>query len=271
MDFDVLHDPKTKFSISKAICLAKVAHLAYKPNDEVVSTAEEWGFEATPFEKGETQGFIASNDSAIILTFRGTESNKIEDWITDLKASFVEGPVGKVHQGFNEALESVWEEIYSQISELVDDEIPLWITGHSLGGALATLATSRFIHEEIPVQGLYTFGQPRCGNKAFVKTLNRGQKNKYFRFVNQKDIVPRVPGKSLEYESAGICYYLDMQQKLHRKAGFWTEFLDILSGLASKKEINFTEEIKHLALDHKMQNYLAGLEKNKIEKKKKNS
>ena len=40
----------------------------------------------------------------------------------------------------------------------------VWYTGHSLGGALASLATAQMRRQEVPVDGLYTFGQPRTGS-----------------------------------------------------------------------------------------------------------
>ena len=80
---------------------------------------------------------------------------------------------------------------------------PVWITGHSLGGALATVAAWRLLKMGVNVKGLYTFGSPRAGNHAFVHDLrvrafDRGMKipkgeGNLARFVHHMDIVARIP------------------------------------------------------------------------------
>jgi hypothetical protein len=74
-------------------------------------------------------------------------------------------------------------------------------TGHSLGAAAATLATSLW-----PRAALYTFGSPRVGNPAFGDTL-RGSRVE--RFVNCCDLVCRVPPEGLGYVHVGALRYLD--------------------------------------------------------------
>ena len=65
--------------------------------------------------------------------------------------------------------------------------LPLFITGHSLGGALALLATKLVARN---VDGAcYTFGAPRVGNYEYFRFI----KTPVFRIVNSSDIVPRVP------------------------------------------------------------------------------
>eukprot|EP01087_Luapelamoeba_hula_P024596 TRINITY_DN942_c0_g1_i1.p1 TRINITY_DN942_c0_g1~~TRINITY_DN942_c0_g1_i1.p1 ORF type:complete len:718 (+),score=90.75 TRINITY_DN942_c0_g1_i1:170-2323(+) len=74
----------------------------------------------------------------------------------------------------------------------------LWLGGHSLGGAMATIFTSRlvkdfpFITDRI-MGGVYTFGQPRLGDVNFARFIERTVGPVFFRFVNDNDLVPRLP------------------------------------------------------------------------------
>ena len=64
----------------------------------------------------------------------------------------------KVHRGFNAALKSVWTDVVAEIRRLRTNNQTIWVTDHSLGGALATLAAARLqLEDKIPVSGLYTF------------------------------------------------------------------------------------------------------------------
>jgi hypothetical protein len=77
------------------------------------------------------------------------------------------------------------------------------MTGHSLGGALAELCAAQALFvSRIPVQGVYTFGQPRVGTKDFADAVHARLGSGIFRFVNDRDIVPRVPLFSM-----GFCHY----------------------------------------------------------------
>jgi triacylglycerol lipase len=100
-----------------------------------------WGIEQFQFiENKETQAFVMSTDKLVLVAFRGTESNKIKDWVTDLKMKLIAGHFnGKVHHGFNSGLDLVWAQVKETISKLVFPEKSLWFTGHSLGAALAAL------------------------------------------------------------------------------------------------------------------------------------
>ena len=79
----------------------------------------------------------------------------------------------------------------------------IWITGHSLGGALAELCAAQALFvSKIPVQGVYTFGQPRVGSNDFAAAVNAKLGSGIFRFVNDRDIVARVPLFTM-----GFCHY----------------------------------------------------------------
>ena len=152
----------------------------------------------------ETQGFVckrnvANEPSYVIVAFRGTEK-KISDWLTDAHAVPKIQGLTKVHTGFFEALtvkiDKKNKTAKDRIQEILNlpeaqdkngNLLPLFITGHSLGGALALLTTKLIAPD---VNGAcYTFGAPRVGNYSYFEEV----KTPVYRVVNSSDIVPRVP------------------------------------------------------------------------------
>src|SRR5262249_24342235 len=117
-------------------------------------------------------------------------------------ADFFLGPDG-MHRGFRRALDQVWDDLETHLDELRSR--PLWLTGHSLGGALATLAAARLATTR-GGKGLYTFGCPRVGNATFTTTVP----HPWHRFVNSNDVVARLPPPGLfaGYQHGGVLHYI---------------------------------------------------------------
>jgi triacylglycerol lipase len=172
----------TRFSATNAEALAVAATIAYEAdNTKAQRRAEkELGLDQffEPFEHHnfviDTEGFVAASKQHVILAFRGTEPGKIKDWATDALAApsafrwfFELAPdVGNVHSGFANSLRDSWAESIRKLLKKAGagTRRTLWITGHSLGGALAVLAGGACTYDPgtlLPVNGLYTFGQPR--------------------------------------------------------------------------------------------------------------
>ena len=139
-------------------------------------------------------------DDFAVLVFRGTHN--LLDWLTNVKVlpRAWDGP-GKVHAGFRDAFESVWQAVDAFLDTIAG---PVFYTGHSLGGALATLAAAR----RAP-QALYTFGAPRTGDAAFARALHTSGNIRVptFRVVNNRDLVTRVPPVDLGFMHAGAVHY----------------------------------------------------------------
>jgi lipase (class 3) len=181
---------------------------------------------------GVTANIIQSEDGrVVILCFRGTEPQNIIQWLSN--ASTKQEPFlgwGRVHGGFPRSLMVLWPALkmllkgalggYSVCSMRDIDHLmhtcspkmpavtlqrldkrmeALYITGHSLGGALAVLATAIIsvdpgltaIKEQL--RGVYTYGQPMVGGKVFAKKFEQELGDMLFRHVYKADIVPRLP------------------------------------------------------------------------------
>jgi|RhiMethySRZTD1v2_1073278.scaffolds.fasta_scaffold03861_16 triacylglycerol lipase len=202
----------TSFSTANAQILGQAAAVAYRNPATCAKWAKVSGFTGAFdfFDNQDTQGFVAESDEASIVAFRGTQPDRAMDWFVD--AGAVHRPwdhnAGKVHTGFYQALHAVWGVALANGQVLPRRLLnrgnkTVWITGHSLGGALAELCAAQAVFvSNIPVQGVYTFGQPRVGNKAFAEAVGARIGSRVFRFVNHRDIVPRVPLFSADY-----CHY----------------------------------------------------------------
>ena len=254
----------TQFSLNNAYAFALSSKLAYSPEDQIRNTLTEHGFKTEFINEPstDTQLFIAHNDSTVVIAFRGTEDFK--DWLTDAGIEFRVTVHGRVHKGFDQALDSVWSQITETLERVQQNAQSLWVTGHSLGGALAVLASARLsldIDQEIykSINGLYTFGQPRVGDRTFVQTLDNEIKPRYFRFVNDNDIVPRVPDRLNQYKEGGTILFFDANGSLHEDVSFWFAYLERIKGDFQQKMDLIPSCIEH----HLIDKYLANIEKNR--------
>ena len=208
----------SSFSLVNAWWLAEASTLVYADEAYVRPRFREAGLiRVVFFNRSGTQCFIASNSRFAIVAFRGSEiwnqdegfdpGQMIADFMTDIDirlSDWIRG--GKVHTGFKNALDSVWDDILPEIKRLRDQGVPIWLTGHSLGAALATLAADRLQN----VQGLYTFGSPRVGDLDFRK----GFAQKAYRLVNGEDIVADMPPKG-PYRHVGEYIFIDQKGMIH--------------------------------------------------------
>jgi len=145
-----------------AFWLGHFASLAYGSEAELNASEllQRHGLTAKGYDEGGTQAFLFTGPYVAILAFRGTEKVP-EDWITDANIAQVEDPWGvgtkasKVHRGFHDALDRIWPALRA---DLAKSTAPLWVTGHSLGGALALLAAYRLACD--PAKGQPTIGGP---------------------------------------------------------------------------------------------------------------
>jgi triacylglycerol lipase len=136
--------------------------------------------------------YVAEGTDLIAIVFRRTQST--QDWRTDLHFRMVRPEGGDknlwVHVGFMEAFNSLDDGkggIREKVEELKARQVPIYLAGHSLGGALAQIGCAVLGCDQIAA--CYTFGSPRVGNKYFDLWV----KPPSYRVVNFADIVPQVP------------------------------------------------------------------------------
>ncbi|PCJ19605.1 MAG: hypothetical protein COB02_07615 [Candidatus Cloacimonadota bacterium] len=182
----------SRYHLENAAWFSDLSSLAYEDFEYAKKVTLSNGFSdflRIHSKKTGTDCFVVYDDKIMILVFRGTEINSVKDLYIDSKALQTKTPYGgSVHIGFYNALNSVWPQLSSVIQTIRKDKKKrkLFITGHSLGAALATMAANRM---EKKVLACYTFGSPRVGNWAF----KRSYKVPTYRFVNSADIITRVP------------------------------------------------------------------------------
>jgi triacylglycerol lipase len=140
-------------------------------------------------DRSGTECYVAHNDTFAIVTFRGTQP---DDWADLFEISrFVPAKwdVGRVHEGFADALEPVWSTLDAIVRGLPAG-CKAWFTGHSLGAALATLGAIRCGDR---AAGLCTFGSPRIGDGAFAAHVDQMFGERSLRYANDHDVVTHVP------------------------------------------------------------------------------
>jgi predicted lipase len=148
--------------------------------------------------KAETGALAVISDlgDCTVIAFKGTST--IRDWLTDLDVAKKAVSNGvRVHSGFLSDADSILPKIIAALLPPGADKSklkPLLITGHSLGGALATLVAFDLQQACLPVQAVYTFASPRVGNAGFRAAYNGLLGNKTFRVACAGDLVPLIPG-----------------------------------------------------------------------------
>jgi len=242
----------TRFSAGNALRLSTLANAAYLDRPGAQKVANDLGlpqFEWIDLTEQfrDLYGFAAGCDDYAVLAFRGTDD--LKDWMTNLNAAparfswFFEGAreVGEVHSGFTLAVRDSWKAIANAVDKVMprppatpdlkglstSAQPTLWLTGHSLGGALAVLCGAAFSMTTTIrlVSGVYTFGQPRVGLFNFCNNYNQLLRSKTFRFVNKEDLVPRVPFRGWDYADVGNMIHFDSAGTPVLESLQWRNFL----------------------------------------------
>lgn len=160
-------------------------------------------------------GFIIESPQEIIIAFRGTSSTT--NWISDAIASQKRFKYIKedclTHRGFTDIYSSTRHEIISALTRLSPDKA-IYITGHSLGAALATLcAVDIAVNTSYTSPNLFTFGSPRVGDLAFTNACTKYVRNSY-RIANPFDVVTHTPPSIYKLPKREKKYYYSHIQTL---------------------------------------------------------
>lgn len=261
-------DPNTtRYRPQNAYWLAKAAQVAYKrkrgtvapDKGAILKELKTWdrGFnKVDTFDVKSSQAFVARHTNIVIVAFRGTDEWR--DWLDNLNLPSVHHELGRVHRGFRLALDDIWSDVVRSVKKFRDRHQSVWFTGHSLGGALATLAAAAWIAEDRPFQGVYTFGQPRCGDRTFARNFNVEAKSRFFRFQNNNDIVTRIPQRLMGYSHVGTFLYINTNQEIDTDIAWWYRFVDSFAGVLEALGEQGLDSVQ----DHAIGDYVKALQKN---------
>ncbi|MGI9553602.1 MAG: lipase family protein [Thermodesulfobacteriota bacterium] len=173
-----------------------------EPYDLVIQILTPESFTSEGFDEEVPIAFIATKDDNIYVVFRGTKT--ISEWIIDADFPFVpyvDPGGGMTEQGFTDFYEDFNDLIISTVNMLKEQGTfnNLYITGHSLGAALAVVSTPDLLMKtgfENPV--MYNFAGPRVGDSDF-KTFYDAFNLESWRVFNTNDLVPMLPPELLGY------------------------------------------------------------------------
>jgi hypothetical protein len=241
---DAYGDPRN------ATALALASEFAYLSSDQGAPTFREtFGMDSKLISVDNTQVYVAQNDKHILLAFRGSQTptslDGLKDWLLTNAVNLLIVPEGEIgtdfaaagvgarfHKGFMGALAEIWNPLLAEVqAELAKKERPVWVTGHSLGGALALMAAWRLHRKFVPVHQVYTYGAPMIGNKEASEAFNKAFPKKVFRYINTTDLVPRLPTISLVANNYVHC---DKEMGLSAAQGPVAAAASFLQGLVGR-------------------------------------
>lgn len=209
-------DPSvTGYSAGNAYTCALAAWLSYFQDDPLLERCRHFGMERIlELSRPPNHGVLLGIDGVFIVAFRGTDERA--DLQTNVAALPTATTWGRVHNGFQKATDSFWPELPIHVGDASARAQPIWLSGHSLGGAIATLATAKLTADSgLNIQSLYTFGQPPAGYIKFTKRLRTELSGRYFRIVNHRDAVVEMGGLGGFSKHAGQLRYFDRCGSLH--------------------------------------------------------
>jgi hypothetical protein len=196
--------------LKNSFTLAHLASAAYADDPAgdaafkktVFTSASTFANDAT-----KTFGFVTANEDHVVVSFRGTQD--VQNWITNIQIAMRKQGGVYVHNGFAAAVDTVWDDMLQLLKDSRDNGQNVWVTGHSLGGALANW-TAFWLTGALEPVSVATFGQPRLGDLSFAKKY----KLSHHRFVNNHDIVPTVPIRQVPGHLIPPAFYTHVN-KLH--------------------------------------------------------
>ena len=169
---------------------------------------------------------VGTTGDGVVVAFRGTlppalDLPSVLDWLQDLFAAprTVSGVPGQVHSGFDDAVDAVWTGISNQVTAQLQacGSKNLCVTGHSKGGAMASIAAMRFHADSaFPTPTVYTYASARAGDKAFAEAYDKTISQTSYE--NHLDVVPFVPPPD---DIIGLLADIPEIGKLFRSAEGW--------------------------------------------------
>ncbi len=234
--------------IKKSLLFAELSRLAYAAPGVVASIFYEAGLDQCVFiARDGAEAYVLGNRFDCLIVCRGTEPNQWNDIKADANAWTVASEVGRVHSGFHSEVNELWPLLEQQIKE---NQRPMWFAGHSLGGAMAAVCAVRCKISPIPSnpQAIFSYGAPRVGDRSYSSYL----KVKHYRWVNNNDIVPRVPPRWLGYRHMGQEIYINRRGRVSSLRS-WLRVRDRFLGLLASLRVWKLDYFN----DHSMLDYIS--------------
>ncbi|GMT11358.1 hypothetical protein PFISCL1PPCAC_2655, partial [Pristionchus fissidentatus] len=160
------------------------------------------------FKQDTCSGFTFYDETRKVIgvAFRGTGDDtqliaEITDILFDAMVDFQDG--GKTSYYFNDAFNDVWNNGLGADFALLVAKYPsykVWVTGHSLGGALADIAAAVISANKLATKAnisLYTFGQPRTGDPKYAEIHDMLVTS--YRVTHSRDIIVHLPPRFMNY------------------------------------------------------------------------
>ncbi|MGD9633391.1 MAG: lipase family protein [Pirellulales bacterium] len=227
--------------LRRSLLFSELSAICYLSRAEAGRLAFRIGFpEIRYYERDGAQAYIFGNDHDRAIVCRGTEPNDWNDIRADLDlATVIAETAGRVHRGFKREVDDLWPRLEQALR---NNTLPLWFAGHSLGGAMATICASRckLSYIKSNPRALYTYGSPRVGNRQYIDFVEY----EAYRWVNNNDIVTRVPPWWLGYRHKGQEVYLDSRGEIRRLTA-WQRIKDrwrgFVGGLRKWEFDHFTD------------------------------
>lgn len=199
--------------LKRSLLFAELAMISYNDPNEAERAVHKIGFaDCTFYDRDGSQAYRFRNDHDCVIACRGTEPNEWNDIRADANARAVLAETaGKVHQGFKDEVDDLWPMLETA---LIHNDQPLHFCGHSLGGAMATICAGRCFlsHIDTNPSELFTYGSPRVGDNQYINYVHLN----HFRYVNNNDIVTRVPPPWLGFRHAGDMVYLNRNGEIKK-------------------------------------------------------
>jgi hypothetical protein len=218
-----IFDPQSLPTIAYSMALlAKAAYL-----DDCQDVLASWGFneDYQAINRKDANAHVACCDDQLVITIRGTEIKQIKDISANVRWWPKNHGTGWVHTGFRAHARKILPDLVAYISKHPSKKI--YITGHSLGGAMAL-----YIAQELEWLGyneilLFTYGAPRLGNRSYVKNIKTVQ---HYRFVNGNDPVPNLPPAIFGYKHHGNLHYINRNGVVTNRYTTWEITRDSIKG-----------------------------------------
>ena len=173
--------------------LARLSDIAYLTPVEAEEAVSRLGFSGIMTLVDESMvGYIVWHEDAVVIVFRGTNPAEVSDWAVNLRDTTADTTHGGIHGGFWRAYQGLKPQVLKVLEKIPHEH--LWITGHSLGGALAlACAIDLSTNEQMAFDGLITFGQPKVVRSDLEKYVDAEFVGRYARVVMGDDMVARIP------------------------------------------------------------------------------